>query len=99
MAAVISGVPMHRHLVRDLFVAERPGDRLVSARDRHVLAASWGIPFAFLLAFTGSFFSFARAVSLPLVAATAFGGDEEAMLAVLYEPPAEEDATPAGLRA
>ena len=95
MAAVISGVLMHRHLVRDLFVAERPGDRLVSARDRHVLAASWGIPFAFLLAFTGSFFSFAGAVSFPLVAATAFGGDEEAMSEALYEPPVAEDATPA----
>ncbi len=97
MAAVISGVLMHRHLVRDMFVAERPGDRLVSARDRHVLAASWGIPFAFLLAFTGSFFSFAGAVSFPLVAAIAFGGDQEKMIEVLYEPPVAEDATPAAL--
>ena len=69
MAAVVSGVLMHRHLIRDLFVAERPGRRLVSARDRHVLAASWSIPFAFVLAFTGSFFSFAGTVGLPLVAA------------------------------
>ena len=97
MAAVVSGVLMHRHLIRDLFVAERPGRRLVSARDRHVLAASWGIPFAFVLAFTGSFFSFASSVGLPLVAATAFGGDQEKMLETLYEPPVAEDATPAQL--
>ena len=97
MAAVVSGVLMHRHLIRDLFVAERPGRRLVSARDRHVLAASWGIPFAFVLAFTGSFFSFAGSVGLPLVAATAFGGDQEKMLETLYEPPVPEDATPATL--
>lgn len=94
MAAVVSGVLMHRHLVRDLFIAERPGQRLVSVRDRHVLAGSWGIPFAFVLAFTGSFFSFAGAVSFPIVAATAFGGDQEAMAEVLYEPPVAEDATP-----
>ena len=94
MAAVVSGLLMHRHLIRDLFVAERPGARLVSARDRHVLAASWSIPFAFVLAFTGSFFSFAGTVGLPLVAAVAFGGDEEAMLETLYEPPVAEDPTP-----
>jgi uncharacterized iron-regulated membrane protein len=97
MAAVVSGVLMHRHLIRDLFVAERPGRRLVSARDRHVLAASWGIPFAFLLAFTGSFFSFASTVGFPLVAAVAFGGDEEAMFETLFEAPAPEDPTPAPL--
>jgi len=97
MAAVVSGVLMHRHLIRDLFVAERPGRRLVSARDRHVLAASWGIPFAFVLAFTGSFFSFASSVGLPLVALTAFGGDQERMLETLYEPPVPENASPAPL--
>lgn len=94
MAAVVSGVLMHRHVIRDLFVAERPGRRLVSARDRHVLAASWGIPFAFLLAFTGSFFSFASSVGLPLVALTAFGGDQEKMIETLYEPPVPENAAP-----
>ena len=94
MAAVISGFLMHRHLVRDLFVAERPGGRLVSARDRHVLAASWGLPFAFLLAFTGSFFSFASTIGFPLVASVAFGGDQEAMISTLYEPPVPEDASP-----
>lgn len=92
MAAVVSGLLMHRHIIRDLFVAERPGKRLVSARDRHVLAASWGLPFAFVLAFTGSFFSFASTVGFPLVAAVAFGGDQEAMSETLFEPPVPEDA-------
>ncbi|MER2508784.1 PepSY domain-containing protein [Amaricoccus sp.] len=97
MAAVITGFLMHRHLVRDLFVAERPGGRLVSARDRHVLAASWGLPFAFLLAFTGSFFSFASTIGFPLVATVAFGGDEEALTETLYEPPVPENAAAAPL--
>ncbi len=97
MAAVITGFLMHRHLVRDMFVAERPGGRLVSARDRHVLASSWALPFAFLLAFTGSFFSFASTIGFPLVAAIAFGGDEEAMVETLYEHPVPENATPAPL--
>jgi len=97
MAAVISGLLMHRHVIRDLFIAERPGGRLVSVRDRHVLASSWSIPFAFLLAFTGSFFSFAGTVGFPLLATVAFSGDEEAMSETLYEPPVAEDATPAAL--
>lgn len=102
MAAVVSGVLMHRHVIRDLFVAERPGGRLVGARDRHALSSSWSIPFAFLLAFTGSFFSFAGTVGFPIVASVAFGGDQEKMTATLFEPPAPENdraSAPANLNA
>lgn len=91
MAAAVSGFLMHRHMIRDLFVAERPGARLVSARDRHVLASSWSLPFAIVLAFTGSFFSFALSISFPIVAGVAFGGDQEAMAKTLFEPPVVED--------
>ena len=94
MAAVVTGFLMHKHLVRDLFVAERPGGRLASARDRHVLASSWSLPFAFVLAFTGSFFSFAGTVGFPMLAYVAFNGDQEAMSEALFEPPAPEDARP-----
>lgn len=94
MAAAVSGFLMHRHLIRDLFVAERPGGRLVSSRDRHVLASSWSLPFAIVLAFTGSFFSFASSVTFPIVAQVAFGGDQEALEHTLFEPPVAEDTRP-----
>ena len=94
MAAVVTGFLMHKHMIRDLFVAERPGKRLVSARDRHVLASSWSLPFAFVLAFTGSFFSFAGTVGFPMLAYVAFNGDQEAMGAALFEAPVPEDARP-----
>lgn len=94
MAAVVTGFLMHKHMIRDLFVAERPGKRLVSARDRHVLASSWSLPFAFILAFTGSFFSFAGTVGFPMLAYVAYGGDQEAMSEALFEPPAAEDPRP-----
>lgn len=97
MFAGISGVLMHRHLFRDLFIAERPGRRLVSTRDRHVLAASWALPFSFLLGFTGSYFSFAGTVFFPLLADVAFGGNDEAMVQTLFAPPAGSDPTPAPL--
>lgn len=94
MAAVVTGFLMHKHLVRDLFVAERPGRRLSAVRDRHVLASSWSLPFAFVLAFTGSFFSFAGTVGFPMLAYVAFNGDQEAMSEALFEPPVPEDARP-----
>ena len=97
MAAVVSGVLMHRHVIRDLFVAERKGGGLVGARDRHALSSSWSIPFAFLLAFTGSFFSFAGTIGFPIVATVAFGGDQEALSEALFEPPAPVNETPAAL--
>lgn len=97
MAAVVSGVLMHRHVIRDLFVAERRGGRLVGARDRHALSSSWSIPFAFLLAFTGSFFSFAGTVGFPIVATVAFGGDQEKMSETLFEAPAPVNETAAAL--
>jgi uncharacterized iron-regulated membrane protein len=94
MVAAITGFLMHRHLIRDLFVAARPGERLVSARDRHVLAASWGLLFAFLLGFTGSFYSFAGTVTFPMLAQVAFGGDREALVHTLFEAPVTPDARP-----
>ncbi len=94
MVAALSGLMMHRHMIRDLFVAARPGERLISARDRHILAGTWSLVFAFLLGFTGSFYSFAGTVTFPLLAQVAFGGDQEALIETLYEPKVAENATP-----
>lgn len=97
MSAAVSGLILHRHLIRNLFLAARPGNRLAAMRDRHLLAASWGLPFAFLLGFTGAFFGFGGPVLLPMIANVAFGGDRAALVARLFEPPATPDATPAPL--
>lgn len=94
MMAALSGVLMHRNLIRDLFVAERPGGRLAGVRDRHVLASTWSLPFAIILAFTGSYYSFASTVAQPILATVAYAGDEERLEAALYEPPVVEDTRP-----
>jgi len=89
LVAAITGVMIHRHILKEMFVTERPGKRLVSFRDRHNLAGVWSLPFAVLLAFTGAFLSFATSLGLPVVAMSAFGGDQEqAINAVLGERPA-----------
>ena len=97
MASGLSGLLIHRHLIRDLFTAERPGKRLVSFRDKHVLAASWSLPFTFILGLTGSFFSFAVAVGLPVIAMVAFGGDQQKLRSVLFSPDVITDERPAPL--
>lgn len=93
----ISGVLMHRHLIRDLFVSTRPGLRLITFRDRHILAGSWGLVFAFLLGFTGAYFSFAGTVVFPLLTQVAFGGDRDKAIETLFSPKPEKDARPTRL--
>jgi uncharacterized iron-regulated membrane protein len=95
MVAAISGVLLHKHIIKDIFVSPRVGGRLLEARDRHILAGTWGLPFAFLLAFTGSFLSFATSVGLPIVAMSAFGGDQMKVLEIIGGAAAVEDTTPA----
>jgi uncharacterized iron-regulated membrane protein len=81
MVAAVTGLFMHRHLLRDLFTIRRLRAALLMRRDTHVIAASWTLPFAFILAFTGSYFSFATSVGVPAMSMVAFGGDQ----AALYE--------------
>ncbi|MEM9765469.1 MAG: PepSY-associated TM helix domain-containing protein [Pseudomonadota bacterium] len=95
MVAAVSGFLMHRHLLRDLFAAPRARGLLADRRDRHVLAAAWGLPFSILLAFTGAFFSFAVSLGLPLVAMVAFGGDQRALVETVVGSPQFADKTQA----
>lgn len=94
LVAAVSGFVIHRHLFRELFTLRRRRARVLSARDAHVIAGSWSLPFAFVLAFTGAFFSFGGAIGLPMLAAIAFGGDVETAIAVL-QPEVDEDDRPA----
>lgn len=95
MVAAVSGVLLHKHIIKDIFVSPRAGSRLLFARDRHILAGTWGLPFAFLLAFTGSFLSFAFSLGVPIVSMSAFGGDQMLVGEILNGKPEVEDKTPA----
>ena len=94
LAAAISGILIHRHLIKDIFLSPRLSSRLLTARDRHNLAGSWALPFAIVLAFTGAFLSFAIALGLPTIATVAFGGDRVAFIERLIGLPEAEDPTP-----
>ena len=83
LVAAVSGLIIHKHLVKDIFVPPRYSSALLNRRDRHILAGSWSLPFAFVLAFTGAFYSFAISLGFPTVAKSAFGGDRMAMFETL----------------
>jgi uncharacterized iron-regulated membrane protein len=94
LIAAVSGLLMHRHLLRDIFRL-RPGkERLVSRRDLHTVAGTWILPHAFLLAFTGAFFSFAISIGIPVLAKIAFNGDRTAMIETLIGSQKKEDPRP-----
>lgn len=82
LAAAVSGILMHRHLFRDIFLL-RGRDRLVGLRDLHSVAGAWTLPHAFVLAFTGAYLSFTIAVALPMLAKIAFKGDVREMVTTL----------------
>jgi uncharacterized iron-regulated membrane protein len=97
LVAAITGFVVHRHLIRELFTLRRRGDRLLTARDTHVIAGTWNLPFAFILAFTGSYFSFGSAFAIPAMAMVAFGGDQEQLIETIVGNPPAVDETPADM--
>lgn len=97
LIAAVSGLILHKHLLKDLFIAPRYSSALLNKKDRHVLAGSWSLPFSFVLAFTGAFFSFAGAIGLPVVAMVSFGGDQGKMFETLVGTPQITDERPAEL--
>lgn len=83
LIASVSGFMMHRHLFTDMFAIRKQRDGKSLKRDSHTVAGTWSIPFAILLAFTGSFFSFSASFGLPAMGIVAFGGDQEALMYTL----------------
>jgi PepSY-associated TM region len=94
LMAAVSGLLMHRHLFTDLFTL-RGRVRTVGLRDLHTVAATWTLPHAFVLAFTGAFFSFALSIGIPLLAYVAFSGDQAAMFEAVVGGKGEPDPRPA----
>lgn len=95
LVAAVTGFLVHRHLIRELFTLRRKKDVLLTRRDAHVMAGTWNLPFSFILAFTGSYFSFASAFAIPAMAMVAFGGDQEKLIETVVGAPAVENKSPA----
>lgn len=97
LVAAVSGLLIHRHLFNDIFTLRRKANPVLFNRDRHSVAGTWSLPFAFVLAFTGSFFSFFGTIGVPVVAMAAFGGDVAALNEAVFGNPGKPDPRPAGI--
>jgi uncharacterized iron-regulated membrane protein len=91
LVAAISGLLIHRHLFKDIFTLRGRASPVLVDRDKHSVAGTWSLPFAFILAFTGSFFSFFGTIGVPVVAMAAFGGDVEALSEAVFGNPGTPD--------
>lgn len=97
LVAAISGLLIHRHLFKDIFTLRRRANPVLVDRDKHSVAGTWSLPFAFILAFTGSFFSFFGTIGVPVVAMAAFGGDIEALSEAVFGNPGTPDPRPVAI--
>lgn len=97
LVAAISGLLIHRHLFKDIFTLRRKANPVLVDRDRHSVAGTWSLPFAFILAFTGSFFSFFGTIGVPIVAMAAFGGDVQALNEAVFGNPGKPDPRPVAI--
>ena len=97
LVAAISGLLIHRHLLKDIFTLRTKSSAVLAERDRHSVAGTWSLPFAFVLAFTGSFFSFYGTIGVPIVAMAAFGGDVQAFSEKVFGNPGAPDPRPAAI--
>ena len=97
LVAAISGLLIHRHLFKDIFTLRRGGSPVLTERDRHSVAGTWSLPFAFVLAFTGSFFSFFGTIGVPVVAMAAFGGDVQALTEAVFGNAGRPDPRPTAI--
>ena len=94
LAAAVSGLLMYRRIAASIFTLRPGAQRLVSRRDLHTVAGTWILPHAFVLAFTGAFFSFAISVGVPVLAKIAFNGDQPAMIEALIGMQKQSDPRP-----
>lgn len=97
LVAAISGLLIHRHLFKDIFTLRARANPVLVNRDRHSVAGTWSLPFAFVLAFTGSFFSFFGTIGVPIVAMAAFGGDIQALQEAVFANPGKPDPRPVAI--
>jgi uncharacterized iron-regulated membrane protein len=94
LVLTISGLFVHRYFLKELFTLRRRVPRLLT-RDLHAVAGSWNLPFAILLAFTGSYLSLFVPLGQPVLAQVGYGGDQTKLFELFEGASLAEDPTPA----
>jgi|GEM_PF-305733 len=79
---IITGIWVHKPTREKLARKPRRQRSRVFFGDLHTWIGSWTLPYTFVLAATGAFFSFASVALIPAVAMVAFDGDQEELVRV-----------------
>ena len=92
---IATGTLVHRPTTDKLGRRPRTHRKRLFVGDLHTLVGSWSLPFTVIVALTGTFFSFAGVMLVPVVAIVAFDGDQEALVRTVIGsvPVAESDLT------
>ena len=77
---IASGTLVHRPTMKKILRSPRRHRSRLFFGDFHTLIGSWSLPYTVILALTGTFFSFAGVVLVPVMAMVAFDGDQEALI-------------------
>jgi len=83
LLSIVGGVIIHRNMFKELFSWRTHRSLRVGWRESHNALGVWGLPFHFILAFTGAFLGIVSML-LPIVAFTAFKGDQDALLKAVF---------------
>jgi len=100
MASIVTGLVIHRRILRQLFTF-RPGKTFsLSLNDGHKVAGIWGLLFHATIGFTGAFLGLALVILVPAAAFVSFEGDQEKLIEAftsMPEPVLQQVAAPTQL--
>ncbi|MBQ4856840.1 PepSY-associated TM helix domain-containing protein [Pseudoalteromonas sp. MMG007] len=80
LVSTITGLFIHRQLIKELFTFRRNKDLDVVVNDAHKIMGIWGSLFHGVIGFTGAFLGLATVILLPAAAFVSFGGDQDKLV-------------------
>lgn len=80
LVSTITGLFIHRQLIKELFTFRRKKELDVVVNDAHKIMGIWGSLFHGVIGFTGAFLGLATVILLPAAAFVSFGGDQDKLV-------------------
>lgn len=77
MASIVSGLIIHRKILKEMLVFRPFRSLRLMLTDTHKVLSVWGILFHGMIGFTGAFLGLATVILLPAAAFVSFEGDQE----------------------
>jgi len=94
MLMIVSGVIIHRRILRNLLTFRPERSTRVVWTDAHNVLGTWGLPFHAMIAFTGALLGLAG-LFLTVIALVLFQGDRDQAEATVLGPAPQASGTPA----